>query len=137
MGERQTEDLKASCSIHEGRIFLSLNGRDPRKFLLQILSHIVMSFEFQLVGKLSPPVQLETLCLLLPGYCSGAKSIESPNAPAEDFQRESESEAYLNEIQAGEWKRHDHYKILRLGHLRMAATDDAIKQAYRKMILLH
>ena len=105
--------------------------------MLQILSHIVMSFEIQLVGKLSPPVQLETLCLLLPGYCSGAKSIESPNAPAEDFQRESESEAYLNKIQAGEWKRHDHYKILGLGHLRMAATDDAIKQAYRKMILLH
>lgn len=83
------------------------------------------------------PVQLETLCLSVPGQCSSAKSPSSPGTPIENSLTDVESEAYLHEIQAGEWKRHDHYKILGLGHLRTTATDDDIKQAYRKKILLH
>jgi len=42
---------------------------------------------------------------------------------------------YLLTLDSAEWKKQDHYKVLRIPHLRAKATDDDIKRAYRRMVL--
>ncbi|XP_011213556.2 dnaJ homolog subfamily C member 2 isoform X2 [Bactrocera dorsalis] len=44
---------------------------------------------------------------------------------------------YLKSLDPKEWKDHDHYAILGLGKLRFNATDDDIRRAYRRMVLMH
>ncbi|XP_054735956.1 dnaJ homolog subfamily C member 2 [Anastrepha obliqua] len=44
---------------------------------------------------------------------------------------------YLKSLDPKEWKDHDHYAILGLGKLRFIATDDDIRRAYRRMVLMH
>lgn len=44
---------------------------------------------------------------------------------------------YLKSLDPKEWKDHDHYMILGLGKLRFNATDDDIRRAYRRMVLMH
>eukprot|EP00123_Amoebidium_parasiticum_P012953 comp21678_c0_seq1/m.30529 comp21678_c0_seq1/g.30529 ORF comp21678_c0_seq1/g.30529 comp21678_c0_seq1/m.30529 type:complete len:428 (-) comp21678_c0_seq1:681-1964(-) len=41
------------------------------------------------------------------------------------------------QLDPGKWKELDHYRILGLGHLRMKATDEQIKKAFRKRVLQH
>ncbi|KAH8295659.1 hypothetical protein KR018_002164 [Drosophila ironensis] len=45
--------------------------------------------------------------------------------------------SYLKSLDPKEWKDQDHYGILGLGKLRYEASDDDIRRAYRRMVLLH
>lgn len=44
---------------------------------------------------------------------------------------------YLRSLDPKEWKSQDHYKVLGIPNLRIRATDDIIKTAYRKKVLKH
>lgn len=44
---------------------------------------------------------------------------------------------YLRSLDPKEWKKQDHYKVLGIKSLRIKATDEIIKTAYRKMVLKH
>ncbi|KAH8322112.1 dnaJ homolog subfamily C member 2 [Drosophila kikkawai] len=45
--------------------------------------------------------------------------------------------SYLKSLDPKEWKDQDHYSILGLGKIRFEATEDDIRRAYRRMVLLH
>ncbi|XP_017862864.1 PREDICTED: dnaJ homolog subfamily C member 2 [Drosophila arizonae] len=45
--------------------------------------------------------------------------------------------SYLKSLDPKEWKDQDHYSVLGLGKLRYEASDDDIRKAYRRMVLLH
>ncbi|KAH8302388.1 hypothetical protein KR044_005904, partial [Drosophila immigrans] len=45
--------------------------------------------------------------------------------------------SYLKSLDPKEWKDQDHYSVLGLGKLRYEASDDDIRRAYRRMVLLH
>lgn len=45
--------------------------------------------------------------------------------------------AFLRSLDPKEWKKQDHYAVLGLKTYRISATDDLIKKAYRKKVLLH
>ncbi|XP_033157884.1 dnaJ homolog subfamily C member 2 [Drosophila mauritiana] len=45
--------------------------------------------------------------------------------------------SYLKSLDPKEWKDQDHYAILGLGKLRYEASEDDIRRAYRRMVLLH
>ncbi|XP_056643780.1 dnaJ homolog subfamily C member 2 [Diorhabda sublineata] len=45
--------------------------------------------------------------------------------------------AYLRSLDPKEWKSQDHYKVLGIPNLRYKATDEIIKNAYRKKVLKH
>ncbi|ALC43017.1 CG10565 [Drosophila busckii] len=45
--------------------------------------------------------------------------------------------SFLKSLDPKEWKDQDHYSVLGLGKLRCEATDDDIRRAYRRMVLLH
>lgn len=44
---------------------------------------------------------------------------------------------YLRSLDPKEWKSQDHYKVLGIENLRIKATEDIIKTAYRKKVLKH
>lgn len=44
---------------------------------------------------------------------------------------------YLRSLDPKEWKKQDHYKVLGIESLRINATDEVIKTAYRKKVLKH
>lgn len=44
---------------------------------------------------------------------------------------------YLTSLDPKEWKEQDHYAVLGLKHVRIHATDEDIKRAYRKCVLKH
>lgn len=46
-----------------------------------------------------------------------------------------EDKQFLLTLDSAEWKKQDHYRVLRIPHLRAKATDDDIKKAYRKLML--
>lgn len=64
---------------------------------------------------------------------------------AEEATDKEESTAETDDIDTGdtegmdasEWKHQDHYKLLGLGKERWTATDDDIKKAYKKVVLIH
>ena len=131
--ERQTEDLKASCSIHEGRIFCQIPRR-KNKFLPLILQGM---FQYTITGQRSLPVFLD--CHIFQNSAPEELLGRTPSSQLLSFCaiEDTTSEQYLSQIEASEWKKHDHYKILALGHLRISATDEDLKQAYRRKVLLH
>lgn len=45
--------------------------------------------------------------------------------------------AFLLSLDPAEWKKQDHYRVLGLTNLRSKATDEDIKQAYRRKVLQH
>ncbi|KAH8380478.1 hypothetical protein KR009_010918 [Drosophila setifemur] len=45
--------------------------------------------------------------------------------------------SFLKSLDPKEWKDQDHYSVLGLGKLRFEASDDDIRRAYRRMVLLH
>jgi len=51
--------------------------------------------------------------------------------------KEKEDTAYLESLNPTEWKDQDLYAILGIGHVRMRATDDDIRKAYRQRCLKH
>ncbi|XP_055379628.1 dnaJ homolog subfamily C member 2 [Condylostylus longicornis] len=46
-------------------------------------------------------------------------------------------EGYLKSLDPKEWKDQDHYAVLGLKHKRFFATEEDIRRAYRKIVLLH
>ncbi|XP_020816177.1 dnaJ homolog subfamily C member 2 [Drosophila serrata] len=45
--------------------------------------------------------------------------------------------SYLKLLDPKEWKDQDHYSVLGLGKIRFEASEDDIRRAYRRMVLLH
>eukprot|EP00099_Drosophila_melanogaster_P005931 NP_001246856.1 uncharacterized protein Dmel_CG10565, isoform B [Drosophila melanogaster] len=45
--------------------------------------------------------------------------------------------SYLKSLDPKEWKDQDHYAVLGLGKLRYEASEDDVRRAYRRMVLLH
>lgn len=64
---------------------------------------------------------------------SPASSILSWQDPVQNLM----SERYLESLNSAEWRKHDLYKILGIGHLRYLATESDIKNSYRQKILQH
>eukprot|EP00795_Rhopilema_esculentum_P002392 gene2392-18036_t len=52
------------------------------------------------------------------------------------FELTEDERAFLLSLDSKEWKKQDHYRVLRIKD-RFAATEEAIKKAYRKMVLQH
>jgi len=77
---------------------------------------------------------------------NNTRTISQHSVASEESDSEGESEAdieieddvtYLRSLDPKEWKEQDHYKVLGLQKLRVKATEDHIKKAYRKMVLYH
>ena len=65
-----------------------------------------------------------------------------PDVPVEEETQPEEiyfetDEEYLKSLDPRRWKEQDHYRVLGLGKRRFAASDEEIKQAYKKLILTH
>ncbi|KAK7102753.1 dnaJ homolog subfamily C member 2-like [Littorina saxatilis] len=73
----------------------------------------------------------------------GSQSMKSLSSSSEEEEEEEEDEeceddqALLLGLDPKEWKKQDHYAVLGLSKTRYKATDDQIKRAYKKKVLLH
>lgn len=73
-------------------------------------------------------------------HTSSAPSLESDSSDEEDVSVEEETPEeikYLQSLDPKEWKNQDHYHILGLQNKRWKATENDIKKAYRRKVLLH
>lgn len=114
MGEAKTA-LSTSCQTVAVRyrfVFENVGGGEP---VLKFQSH--------------PVIQLE---------------VETPEAAAESEPELKPEEIeytddvnYLRSLDPKDWKSQDHYKVLGIESLRIKATEDIIKTAYRKKVLKH
>lgn len=66
--------------------------------------------------------------------CQASADVEDDNV--EDVVFEDDVD-YLRSLDPKEWKDQDHYAVLGIKNLRIKATDDIIKRAYRKKVLKH
>ncbi|KAL7752999.1 Zuotin [Sorochytrium milnesiophthora] len=65
-------------------------------------------------------------------------SADGNGEQAEEVIEETPEEiAYLHTLDPKDWKKQDHYIVLGLSSLRYKATDEDIKTAYRKKVLIH
>lgn len=53
----------------------------------------------------------------------------------DDKELTDEEKSFMLSLDATEWKKQDHYRVLGVCHLRWKATDEEIKSAYRKKVL--
>ncbi|XP_065674445.1 dnaJ homolog subfamily C member 2 isoform X2 [Hydra vulgaris] len=55
----------------------------------------------------------------------------------EEKELSADDKAFLLSLDASEWKKQDHYRVLGLEKLRFDATEEDIKKAYRRKVLRH
>lgn len=70
-------------------------------------------------------------------HMDGEESDESESGSSEDELPEDENEALLFSLDPREWRKQDHYAVLGLGKLRINATPNLIKKAYKAKVLKH
>lgn len=97
-------------------IFENVGGGEPQ---LQFLPHPVIVLDVDV-----PKKEDET------------KDPKEEELSPENVEYEDDVE-YLRSLDPKEWKNQDHYKVLGIGNLRIRATEDIIKTAYRKKVLKH
>lgn len=97
-------------------IFENVGGGEPQ---LQFLPHPVIA------------LNVDT-----PKKDDDNKEPKDEELSSENVEYEDDVE-YLRSLDPKEWKNQDHYKVLGIGGLRIKATEDIIKTAYRKKVLKH
>lgn len=89
--------------------------------ILKFVPHEVIELECEISDKESSPEP-----------SSNEDNVQKP----EDVVYEDDVN-YLRSLDPKEWKKQDHYKVLGIESLRIKATDEIIKTAYRKKVLKH
>lgn len=70
-------------------------------------------------------------------HIDGEDADQSESGSSEDELPDDEDETLLFSLDPREWKKQDHYAVLGLGKLRINATSNMIKKAYKAKVLKH
>ncbi|XP_076268071.1 dnaJ homolog subfamily C member 2 [Rhynchophorus ferrugineus] len=111
MGEKPVSNNCRTVAIRYRFVYEKNGGGD---YKIQFLPHVVQEIEVE-------SVQAEE---------------EEPVLKPEDVEY-IDDVGYLRSLDPKEWKSQDHYKVLGIEKLRINATEDVIKTAYRKKVLKH
>lgn len=110
MGEVKAH-ARRSCKTIALRYRFVLNNQEDGKSELQFLPHELIKLEVDVSKEPTPEPEPEVVYV-------------------DDVE-------YLRSLDPKEWKKQDHYKVLGIEPLRIKATEEIIKTAYRKMVLKH
>ncbi|KAJ8960173.1 hypothetical protein NQ318_003896 [Aromia moschata] len=115
MGEAKIKNACKTVALRYRFVYENVGGGEP---LLQFVPH--------------PVIKLQVAV---------PKAEDSEASKQEELSPESvtydDDVEYLRSLDPKEWKSQDHYKVLGIHHLRIRATEDIIKTAYRKKVLKH
>lgn len=109
--------MELDCTTVAVRYYFTLQEQESGAEIVQFKPHEVIELEYVHPEKESSP--------------------ESENEQKPEEVVYVDDVDYLRSLDPKEWKTQDHYKVLGIESLRIKASDEVIKTAYRKIVLKH